>query len=214
MQAKPRTPEERYGPALEKAQREFPSLQPAEAAARAAASYEALGAGSGRFQVPYFGSLYYVGWPEGSAVRASDGQDVDIATHIILLHYLLTADGAPMSSEWISFRNLPGGLGYYASFQGRASLRLSGTFGADAQAFEAAARALGGERLSFGDASFMFRVLPRVWMAVVLYLADEEFPAEANVLFDASTAHYLPTEDAAVLGGLLAGRLIKAAQES
>ena len=69
----------------------------------------------------------------------------------------------------------------------------------------------GVERLSFGDASFSFRLLPRVWLAVVLHLADDEFPASANVLFDAAVSHYLPTEDLAVLGGILTGRLIKAA---
>jgi len=213
MQAKPRTPEETYGPALQKALRAFPSLKPTDTAAKAAVSYEALDAGSGRFQVPFFGSLYHVHWPAGSAVRVADGEKADIATHIILLHYLLTADGAPMSSTWIAFRNLPGGLGYYAAFQGRASQRITHTFGHDALAFETGARALGGECLDFGDSSFLFRLLPRVWLAVVLYLADEEFPAEANVLFDASAEHYLPTEDAAVLGGLLASRLIKAAQD-
>jgi hypothetical protein len=71
---------------------------------------------------------------------------------------------------------------------------------------------LRGESLSFGDASFLFRTLPRLWMAVVLYLADDEFPANANVLFDATASHYLPTEDLAVLGGLLAGRLIRVAR--
>jgi hypothetical protein len=70
---------------------------------------------------------------------------------------------------------------------------------------------LKGESLSFGDASFLFRMLPRLWLAVVLYLADDEFPANANVLFDAAASHYLPTEDLAVLGGLLAGRLIRVA---
>jgi len=51
-----------------------------------------------------------------------------------------------------------------------------------------------------------------VWLAVVLYVADEEFPASANVLFDAAAAHYLETEDLAVLGGMLAGRLTQAAK--
>jgi hypothetical protein len=58
---------------------------------------------------------------------------------------------------------------------------------------------------------FAFRLLPRVWLAVVLHLADDEFPANANILFDATVSHYLPTEDLAVLGGMLAGRLSKAA---
>jgi hypothetical protein len=102
-------------------------------------------------------------------------------------------------------------MGYDGAFQGRANQRLARTFGTRKEAFEAAARAMGGEPLSFGDASYSFRVFPRVWMAAVLYLADEEFPATANVLFDGATSHYLPTEDLAVLGGMLASRLSKAA---
>jgi hypothetical protein len=134
-----------------------------------------------------------------------------VRSESLLLHYLLTADGTPPADRWIAFRNLAGGLGYDAAFQGRANLRLARAFGTDRPAFEAAARALGGERLSFGDASFSFRLLPRVWLAVVLNLADDEFTANANVLFDGMASHYLPTEDLAVLGGMLAGRLIKAA---
>jgi hypothetical protein len=129
-----------------------------------------------------------------------------------MMHYLLTADGTPLGADWIAFRNLPGGLGYDGAFQGRASLRLAHAFGTDLSGFEKAARALGGERLSFGDASFSFRLLPRVWLAAVLHLADEEFSATANVLFDAAASHYLPTEDLAVLGGILASQLIKAAR--
>ena len=56
----------------------------------------------------------------------------------------------------------------------------------------------------------MFRVLPRVRVAVVLYQRDEEFAADAAMLFDASTRHYLPIEDVAVLGGLVAGELMRA----
>jgi hypothetical protein len=126
---------------------------------------------------------------------------------------LVNADGTPLASKWIGFRALPGGLGYDSAFQGRAGSRLADAFGTNLGAFEAAAGTLGGERLGFGDASFLFRVLPRVWLAVVLHLADEEFPANANVLFDAAASHYLPTEDLAVLGGILASRLIRASSD-
>jgi hypothetical protein len=175
----------------------------------AGVAYEPLGPDSGQFLVPLFGTLYHIGWPGGTVQRAQDGEEADVPTTILLLHYLLTADGTPLGDQWIAFRSLPGGLGYDAAFQGRANLRLARAFGSRQASFETAARALGGEPLAFGDASFMFRILPRVWLAVVLYLADDEFPANANVLFDAAAGHYLPTEDLAVLGGLLAGRLIK-----
>ena len=179
---------------------------------RAAVAYHTDDSLQGRFEIPFLGTQYDVFWPKGTVYRATDQKQADIATQILLLHYLLTADGTPVAARWIAFRNLPGGLGYDAAFQNRASRRLSHAFGRDRASFEAAARALGGERLSFGDTSFLFRVLPRVWLSVVLYLADDEFPANANVLFDAVVDRYLPTEDLAVVGGMLAGRLIRAAQ--
>jgi hypothetical protein len=209
---KPRAPEETYGPSLEKAQQAFPQLDPDEVAARAGVSYAASTPDSGRFLVPFMNTLYDVEWPGGTVRRATDRQPAAVTTQILVLHYLLTADGSPLVDRWIAFRNLPGGLGYDAAFTRRANLRLAGAFGADRAAFEHAARTLSGERLGFGDASFMFRVFPRVWLGVVLYLADEEFPAGANVLFDASASHYLPTEDLAVLGGLVAGLLTKSAR--
>jgi hypothetical protein len=209
---KPRTPEETYAPALQKASSDLLDLDPQEAAARTATSYRSSGVGSGRFRVTFLNTIYHIDWPDGSVSRTDNNQEADIATRILLLHYLLTADGSPVTGEWIAFRSLPGGLGYEAAFQGRASLRLARAFGNDKPAFEAAALALAGERLTFGDASFLFRALPSVWLAIVLHLADEEFPANANILFDASASHYLPTEDLAVLGGMLAGRMVKLGQ--
>lgn len=212
MEATARTPEETYGPALERARQALPALDPNETALRAGVAFEPSQGGRGDFVIPFFGQLYRIQWPQGTVWRPAHRQDkVDIAIRILLLHYLIEADGTPMASKWIAFRNLPGGLGYDAAFEGRANRRLARAFGTNLSAFEAAARALGGEPLTFGDASFLFRALPRLWLATVLHLADDEFPANANVLFDASASHYLPTEDIAVLGGLLASRLIKAA---
>jgi hypothetical protein len=212
---KARTPEETYQDALEKAKTEFSRLDPVEAAGRAGVIYTALGSDAGQVEIAFFGTHYYVQWPSGAAVRASDQKEPDVPTRLLLMHYIITADGTPMANKWIAFRNLPSGLGYDAAFQRRASAPLVQAFGVPGHGqtnFEVAARMLGGERLRFGDAAFCFPLLPRVWLAVVLYVADEEFPASANVLFDGAAEHYLATEDLAVLGGMLAGRLIKTAK--
>jgi hypothetical protein len=214
MHMQARTPEETYAVALQRAQKTFAELEPIQAAHRAGVSFGTAHENGGTFELAFFGTPFQVHWPEGNMQHIATGSEPDIASRILLLHYLITADGTPTRDRWISFRNLPGGLGYDAAFQQRANLRLSHTFETNRVAFETAARALAGERLSFGDASFLFRLLPRVWLAVVLNLADEEFPADANILFDAAVSHYLPTEDLAVLGGMLASRLVKAARGS
>lgn len=212
MNVRVRTPEETYRPALEKARLELACAEPQYLAARSGVQFELAGTHRGRFVIPFLGMVHWVFWPDGAVERADDPGTSDIWVHIVLLHYLLTADEFPMADRWIAFRSLPGGLGYDAAFQGRANLRLAKAFGTNGPAFESAAHAIGGERLSFGDVSFSFRILPRLWMAAVLHLGDDEFPANANILFDAAASHYLPTEDLAVLGGLLASRLIRASQ--
>ncbi len=206
----PRTPEETYGPALEKAVCDLQSLDPWLVALRSDTQYTRLTDASSQIEVRFWGKDYVVRYPEITVEEAEAGQEPPIAIKILILHYLINADGIPLADSWIAFRELPDGRVYDAAFHRRANLRLAQTFGSDLEGFVAAAKSLGGARLNYGDASFLFPMFPRLRLAAVLYLADEEFSASANVLFDAAASHYLPTEDLAVLGGMLAGRLIKA----
>ena len=207
---KQRTPEEIYGPALDKAVSELQALDPWLVALRSDAKYTGLTDASSQIEVRFWGKDYVVGYPDISMEEMETGQEPPIAIKILVLHYLINADGTPLADFWVAFRELPDGQVYDATFRRRANLRLAQAFGSDLNGFVAAAKSLGGVRLTYGDASFLFPMFPRLRLAAVLYLADEEFPASANVLFDAAASHYLPTEDLAVLGGMLAGRLIKA----
>ena len=207
----PKTSEKTYGLALEKAKQDLRGRDPMMAAALSGATYEKLTATSGRFRLTFWGEEYTVDYPEASVREEESGQEPSIFIQILILHYLINADGTPSTDKWISFRELPGGLGFDPAFQQHASQPLARAFGHDAEGFIRAAEALGGERLTFGSASFLFRILPRQWVAVVLDLADEEFPAWVNILFDGAASHYLPTEDWAVVGELLSSRLCQAA---
>jgi hypothetical protein len=204
-----RTREKAHEDAWEKARQDLQKLEPYTAAYKAGCNYH-VDAEGGHFAVRFLGQEYRVTFPQVS-VQSVSGDAPDVATRLIILHYLIHADGAPPVDQWVAFRELPDGLVYDPAFQGRSSLRLRREYGMDVRGFMTAAQAVGGERLTFGDASYMFRVLPRLRMAVILHQGDEEFGPAVNVLFDASAGHYLPTEDLAVLGGMLAGKLIKAA---
>jgi hypothetical protein len=203
-------PEKTYGLALEKAKQDLQGRDPMMVAALSGATYEKLMASRGRFRLKFWEEEVVIDYPEVS-VRDKSGQEPSTFIQILILHYLINADGTPSADKWISFRELPGGRGFYPAFQQQVSQPLARAFGHDAAGFIKAAEVLGGERLTFGSASFLFRIFPRQWVAVVLDLADEEFLAWVNILFDGAASHYLPTEDWAVVSELLSTRLCQAA---
>ncbi|HID86268.1 MAG TPA: DUF3786 domain-containing protein [Anaerolineae bacterium] len=211
MRGQIKSARELYRPAWEKACRDLQKLDPQIVGWCSDARYQDLGEGRGRFELSFLGQRYVIRYPDIAVWEEETGQEPSIAVQILLLHYLIHADGTPPAGEWIAFRQLPGGMGYEAAHKRRATIPLTRAFGEDREAFVQAARALGGESLEFGDASFLFRILPRLWMAVVLHLGDEEFPPSVRVLYDAAADHYLPTEDLAILADLLRNRLIREA---
>jgi hypothetical protein len=201
--------ERRFADALARARAEWAAADAAACAARAGCELA-----EGGVQVQLFGRSHIVTHPDGE-VRERPRACVHVAVAILLLHYLMTADGTPQAGEWKAYRELPDGLFYHASFAGRAEAPLERAFGGSADAlgsFERAARDLGGEPLVLGDAAFRFVALPRVDMAVVVWAGDEEERGQARVLFDAHAGRYLPAEDLAGLGGQLAHRLVAAAR--
>ncbi len=197
-----------YQPALDKARRELQALDPFVAALRCGGEPLKGARGPGA-SLTYWGRALEVRWETGE-VRGAAGSALSTEVTLVVLHYLLTADGAPQADRWLSFRELPDGRVYDAAFRRRSCLPLAMAFGESLDSFRTAGESLGGQPLTYGDASFMFQVLPRVRVATILHVRDDEFPAEASVLFDASVRHYLPIEDVAALGGLVALELIRA----
>jgi len=153
-----------------------------------------------------------IAWPQATVRRAEDGREARPDVQVLLLTYLRNADGTPPTGSWLSFRELPDGGFYHRAFQGYAPDRLAQRFGDDLDAFRRAAAHLGGRREAMGDVAYGFRALPHVWLAAVLWVGDEEFPAAARILFDESCRRYLATDLLATLGRWLVGRLLKAAE--
>jgi len=195
----------RFRAAWEQALADWAAADPARRAAQAGCGLSPEGV-----TVPFFGQPHLVAHPGGSVTAA--GAPVHVAVAILVLHYLLRADGTPPAGEWLAFRELPDGMFYATSFAPRAEAPLVQAFGADPSsgldAFRRAAVAAGGLPLDLADAAFAFQVLPRLALAVLVWAGDDELPAQASVVFDAAAGHYLPAEDLAGLGGLLARRLI------
>ena len=195
---------DQFREAREKALRQLKGLDPAWMAARSGASYSYP---EKALKLDYLGEECTVAYP-GGAVRGAHGGALRGAAELIILHYLLGADGSPLRGRWISYRDLPGARYHEAAFVADVERPLSlGLAGRLAELRGWRERNARGVELP-GDEAFAWEALPRVPLLVIFNEADEEFPASARMLFDASAPSYLPTEDLEELAGLAARKLL------
>ncbi len=197
---------DKLAPRIEQARTQLGTLTQDEIVARSGCTLTA----EGRYQLDFMGRAYTI--DEAFIVRRADtGDEVAAFNQSIILMYLATADGTPPFEHWISFHELPDGQFYEQAFRGYSGEELVRGLRGDVEAFKRAAVRLNGEAIELGDAAFVFRILPRLGFVVVMSAGDEDFPAQARVLFEVTAPHYLSTDGLAILGGQLVGQIIKAA---
>jgi hypothetical protein len=178
------------------------------------AHWEQTGPDEGLLSLTFFQTPLVIQVPEYK-VLTTKGDSVSTMTQGLVTAYLLAANGVLRAGEWIAFRELPGGMFYHQAFSGYSGGLLARRLGDNLEAFNCGAKAIGGRALTgVGDAAYEFRVLPRIWLAVVYWLGDEEdgFPPRAHVLFDRAASHYMILDGLAIMGSQLTRRIISAAQ--
>ncbi|MDR9757728.1 MAG: DUF3786 domain-containing protein [Thermacetogeniaceae bacterium] len=193
---------------LDIAKKEFSYLDPKTMAFRAGVKFSE---NEVEIIVPFLNEEYRVRFPSGEVYH--ECKEVPLDYQILILHYLSSAEGVPLKHQWISFKELPSGQIYINPFYNRAVRPLVKFFGQKPEALIKAGMALGGKEMDMGDASIQIPVFPMVNVAYIIWEGDDEFPASGNVLFDASAPNYLPTEDYAVLGGMIVFELKKIADQ-
>jgi hypothetical protein len=161
----------------------------------------------GRISLSLFNSRYTIDFPD-LLITSRDKKVVSLVTKIILLHYLIKADGRPSSGQLIPYKEISGGMLYAGVFARRAVEVLIPAFGQSQDRFLDAGLRLGGRQAEHGDVSFVLAALPRVPMTYILWKGDEEFPATVQLLFDKSVEGYLSLEDIVVVGEMATSRLI------
>jgi len=181
-------------------------MNPEDRAKKAGADYQ-KGEDGEKIIVHFFSEPYHLRFPQIEFFSPSK-KVVSLVTRILLLHYLIRADGNPLTGEWVAYKDIPGGLLYAGVFARRVTEPLGRRFGKSAKSFREAGIKCGGEPAEIGDASFIVRAFPHVPLQYVLWEGDEEFPPSVQLLFDASVDHYLALEDMVVLGQVTTGRLI------
>ena len=157
----------------------------------------------------YVGDRYSI--TVGKDVKIVDegkGEEPSLPVQILLCHYLLSGSQEAPTGELVAFRQVPDGRFYFDAFQRRARDPLLATFGKNLDLFRQCVSMAGGELINTGDAGASFRVLPKVTIRYVLWEGDDEFPPDANILFDSNIHTFFPAEDIALLASLVVYKLM------
>jgi len=184
-----------------------------EQCARAGAEYDE---GSNRITVGYLNRKYVLTLSDCQISPEDQYTDthekITAMDKTLIAHYLTLAKGTALSGKPITYKQVPGGIPYFARFSHLAMDPLISHFGEKPELLIPAAEKMGGTRVNRGDAAITISAFSRVPITIVLQGGDEEFPATATVLFDSTIPDYLPSEDIRILCEIITAKLIKSDQ--
>lgn len=128
------------------------------------------------------------------AVQTPEDHPAGYLQQLCILAYLVDAKDLPPSNRLVSVEKLdPGGFFFRGSHRLPVE-KLAGVFGPDPQLLHKVGQALNAIPRTFGDVSMELCVLPRIPATLVIWAADEEFPARASIFFDRSVTAQLPLD--------------------
>ncbi len=82
-------------------------------------------------------------------------------------------------------------------------------FGKDIQKFKDKCRQFDGIPLNMADASYSFKIAPRIPVVVQLWEDDDEFPAKSKILYDKSISEHLALDVIFALAVCVCKRILR-----
>jgi hypothetical protein len=138
---------------------------------------------------------YYQVFPGEMAIRKADERKarLGIELRLLILQYLIQAREIPLVGTWVTEKELKNGEMFYRGVHSLEMFKnpLEEKFGHRPEDFLKASPFIGGVRVNYGDIGLRFQVLPRIPVLFILWAADNEFPAQVNILFDPTIEHHL-----------------------
>lgn len=165
---------------------------PAEVCRRTGCTYDQR---SRSYSLKFWGEEYTVS-PDRCSVDKAAGGEKSLHEYFFLfiVHYLLSSGSNEIKNEWISEKDIPGGTTFFRGPHEIPAHRISSRFGNDLEAFKTACERLNGTPIDMADAAFRFDITNRIPVAVLYWTGDDEFPAEAKVLYDRTIMDHLASD--------------------
>ncbi len=173
---------------------EWAKIDPVECSERSRVPYDAT---SGTFRLTMLGVEYTLHWPE-FAIEGEGFAKGNLPAQILLMRYIMTSTPSRASGKFLTFRETPWGDVYLKPFTGRCLDRAAFTFGTRLDAFRAAMGKLGAKPLAHGDAAYESEFLPGLYLQMILWAGDDEFPPSCQILFSDNFPTVFAAEDRVV----------------
>jgi len=127
-------------------------------------------------------------------IQADTGKPAPYLLTLLILQYLLKSRDLPLSGRLADPHELTGGEFFFRGPHTFNLKALEERFALDREAFLAAGTKSGGYIQPLADTAFTIPALPHVPLTYTLWLADNEFPARIDVLFDSTAEYQLPLD--------------------
>jgi hypothetical protein len=184
----------------------YKDLDPNEIAQRCNLEYNSA---ESFFNLRMLGTEYRIPHPGFELLPSTENKPATPYEQILLLRYLCEGKFFPSQDTQLSYNEFPWGDVYYRNFEGRCLKRCANAFGKDIPRFVKMIERqpqLNATRLNSGDASYHLEFINGLYITIILWQGDDEFPPSAQILFDDNFVFAFTAEDLAVGCEILADR--------
>lgn len=143
----------------------------------------------------HFRKKYGIHRRTGEIVLLSEEGSVPITVKLNL--YTLfgyVSPKAALRGEWVPFENLRGTAPFAPAFRKGVIESYARTFTGHMDRLQAAMESMGGIRLPYSDLGYQVDAFACIPVRFLFWEGDDEFPAQANILFDASATDFIHGE--------------------
>lgn len=160
--------------------------------------------------IPFLGESHQI---SSTGIVDASGRQADFGACVVMCKYILLCPQTPPASDasWVTFKDFKDAQPLIGYFDQNALQRIAGHFSGKPASLHEACLKLGGKKHDDNtayDLSMKLPALPKIPVVLKFNDRDDEFPAQAVLLFQITTESYLDMECVAILGTYLAEALV------
>lgn len=187
--------------------KKFQAGDPEEMAQRCALPYHKE---TGTVTMDLLGEEFSVSHPDFTIVGPTP---LTNGERILLLRYLLDGQYTLPGGQYLTYREFPWGEVYLRQFNGRCVQRFAFSYGTKPDLLRRVMEHMPATPLDQSDVGYEVTLMRGLTIRFLLWLGDDEFPPNAQILFSDNFRYAFTAEDMAVIGDIVLGRMKRIGRE-